>query len=105
MLLGIVYRDNKPLKCPQIQSQRVLIFQNFLGEHAPRPPLDLACFACQIVFFTHNYHAHSNIIVPPLFRILDLLLIDGYKTCSCNIVAIAIAMRHDFSGGYNCNYS
>ena len=31
----------------------------------PPDPLDLECFACQIVYFAHNYHAHSNIIVPP----------------------------------------
>ena len=41
-----------------------LIFQNFLGGMPP-DPLDLACFACQIVYFAHNYHAHSNKIVPP----------------------------------------
>ena len=63
-------RDNKPLKMPSDSISEGLIFQNFLGG-MPQTPLDLACFACQIVYFAHNYHAHSNKIVPPLFRILD----------------------------------
>ena len=42
-----------------------LVFQNFLGGMPPDFQ-DLACFACQIVYFACNYHAHSNIIVLPL---------------------------------------
>ena len=30
--------------------------------------------------------------------------LDGYRACSCNIVAVAIAIKHGFSGGYNCSY-
>ena len=34
--LGVV--DNKPLKMPSDSISEGLIFQNFLGGHAPRPP-------------------------------------------------------------------
>ena len=33
----------------------------------PPDPLDLACFACQIVCSAHNYHAHYNVFAPPPF--------------------------------------
>ena len=56
-------RDNKPLKIPSDSISESLIF---LGGMPP-DPLDLACFVCQIVYFALNYHAHSNIIVPPPF--------------------------------------
>ena len=59
-------RDNKPLKMHSDSISEGLIFQNFLGSMPP-DPLDLACFACQIVYFAHNYHAHRNIIVSPPF--------------------------------------
>ena len=57
-------RDNKPLKIPSDSISESLIF---LGGMPP-DPLDLACFVCQIVYFALNYHAHSNIIVPPPFQ-------------------------------------
>ena len=59
--------DNKQLKMPADSISEGSIFQNFLGGMLP-DPLDLACFACQIVYFAHNYHAHSNKIVPPPFQ-------------------------------------
>ena len=41
-----------------------LIFQNFLGGHAPRPPWVWHALHARLCF-AHNHHAHSNKIVPP----------------------------------------
>ena len=61
------WNSRTSLKVPSDSISEGLIFQNFLGGACPQTPLDLACFACQIVCSSHNYHVHYNIFVPPPF--------------------------------------
>ena len=82
---------DKLLKCPQTQSHAEgVIFQNFLGRHAPRPPCAgmlrmPVCFAHHECKYLTNPTSTmmTGQVVPPLFKSLDPPLHKYYRYYLC----------------------
>ena len=77
--------DDKSLKMPLDSILEGVLFQHFLGEHAPRTPIVLVCFACTCDSHTMTVHIVtsptsiivSNVVMPPpLFNSLILPLLE-----------------------------
>ena len=55
--------DDKSLTMPLDSILEGVIFQHFLGEHAPRTPIVLVCFACTCD--SHTMTVHNIIVTSP----------------------------------------